>query len=68
MFSMRLRKPHDTVELPQLQALVDNETGLIDRATGGLAVSITKTILSRFQPQESGFYYYSFVSIETDFP
>jgi hypothetical protein len=40
MFFMWLRKPRDTVELSQLQALVDNETGLAELATGGSAVSI----------------------------
>jgi len=40
MFLMWLRKPRDTVELSQLQALVDNETGLVELAAGGSAVSM----------------------------
>ncbi len=34
MLVLWLRKPRDTMELPQLQALVDDETGLVDLGSG----------------------------------
>ncbi len=34
MLFLWLRKPRDTIELPQLQALVDDETSLVDLGSG----------------------------------